>query len=325
MPIIDSNYKPPFVFRRGHFSTLYAGLIRNVDGPEQKRERISLSDGDFIDLDWSFSESKSKRLILILHGLEGDGQRHYMLGIAKLFNANNCDAVCMNFRGCSGEENKSFRSYNSGVTEDLEEVIAYILQHKNYQDIYLNGFSLGGNVLLKYLGERGTLPKQIKAAVAVSVPVSLKDSLYQILSFKNFLYAHKFKLNLIDKLKRKQLQFPDLISDEDLKNIKNLKEFDDYYTSKAHGYIDAYDYYEKCSSLQFLPHIQIPTLLINALNDSFLSPECFPIAEAENNPNFFLEMPKYGGHVGFYDKDNTYYNEKRTLEFIQGIEKNQEN
>ncbi len=316
MPIEQSTYKPPYFFRNGHFSTIYSGLLRKVEGVDQKRERITLSDGDFIDLDWSYAEEKTNALIIILHGLEGNAQRHYTLGVAKLFNEKQTDAVCVNLRGCSGEENKVFRSYHSGATEDLEAVIDHILEHKNYDRIYLNGFSLGGNIMLKYLGEQDKLPSQIKSAVAISVPVWLKGSMLQLHTLKNTLYAKKFKRDLIEKLKRKQRHYPDLILEEDIKHIKNLKLFDDVYTSKAHGFVDAYDYYEKCSSLQFLSNISIPTLIINALNDSFLSPECFPVKEAKHNPYLYLEMPKYGGHVGFYDKKNSYYNEKRTLEFI---------
>ena len=319
MPIIQSKYKPPHLFKKGHFSTIYSGLIRTVNGIEQKRERITTSDNDFIDLDWSFSKEKTNKLIIILHGLEGDAQRHYMLGTAKLFNEHNSDAVCVNFRGCSGEENKLYRSYNSGVTEDLEEVMDFVLQYKEYDEIYLNGFSLGGNVVLKYLGEREVLPKEIKAAVAVSVPVWLKGAMLQLHTFKNVLYAKKFKTDLVGKLKRKQSFFPDLITDQTIKTIKTLKDFDEVYTSKAHGFKDAYDYYEKSSSLQFLNNISIPTLILNALNDSFLSPECYPVKEAKSNSNLYLEMPNYGGHVGFYDKKNLYYSEKRTLEFIQSL------
>jgi predicted alpha/beta-fold hydrolase len=316
MPIIQSKYKPPYFFRQGHISTLYSGIVRQVEGVEQKRERIILKDGDFMDLDWSFSKEKTDKLIIILHGLEGNAQRHYTLGVAKLFNSNNTDAVCMNFRGCSGEENNAFRSYHSGVSEDLEAVIDYIIEHKKYNAIYLNGFSLGGNVILKYLGERNTLPKAIKAAIAVSVPVWLKGAMVELHTFKNTIYSNKFRKDLIEKLKRKKQYYPSKILDSDIKRIKDLKTFDDVYTSKAHGFVDAYDYYEKCSSLQFLSNISIPTLIINALNDSFLSPECFPIKEAKENPNLYLEMPKYGGHVGFYDKGNKYYNEHRTLEFV---------
>lgn len=315
MPIIDSHYKAPFGFRNGFVSTVYSGLIRNVNGLKQQRERLTLSDGDFLDLDWSFCGQPTEKLIVVLHGLEGNAQRPYMTGTAKIFNNNGYDAVCVNFRGCSGEPNLKYRSYHSGATEDLVDVINHIIQTKTYGDIYLKGFSLGGNVVLKYLGERNEIPKEIKAAVAVSVPCYLKGSALELLKPKNILYAIRFKKHLVDRLKTKQIQFPENISVEEINSIKTLIDFDHVYTSKAHGFKDAFHYYEICSSLQFLNNIRIPTLIINALNDSFLSSECYPVKEAKNNPNLVLEMPKNGGHVGFIDKKNHYYNEKRALEF----------
>ena len=319
MPILKSTYKPKFMFRNGHISTIYSGVLRKVEGVTQNRERITLPDQDFIDLDWSYAGNNTKQLLVVLHGLEGNAQRHYMLGSAKIANQNNMDVVCVNFRGCSGEVNKTFQSYHSGKTDDLASVIKHITTQFDYDTIYLNGFSLGGNVILKYLGETSDLPKQIKAAVTVSVPVYLKGSLEQLMSSKNYVYSKKFLRNLRSKLVEKQQLFPQKINNQDLSAVKTLKDFDDVYTSKAHGFKDAYDYYEQSSSLQYLKHISIPTLLINAQNDSFLSKECYPIQEAEQNADFYLEMPKYGGHVGFYDEHNTYYSEKRMLQFITNL------
>ncbi|MCF6295515.1 MAG: alpha/beta fold hydrolase [Flavobacteriaceae bacterium] len=316
MPIISSSYKPPFIFRNGFVSTVYSGLARKIHDVNQERERMTLSDGDFLDLDWSFSKEKTNKLIIVLHGLEGNAQRAYMLGAAKIFNQNYFDAVCVNFRSCSGEQNLKYRSYHSGVTEDLEDVINHIISTKHYSEIYINGFSLGGNVALKYVGEGRIIPNQIKSVVAVSVPIFLYGSMLELHKFKNIPYHDRFKRHLKNKLKQKQKQFPDLVSDSDINKIKTLKDFDDAYTSKAHGFKDALDYYAKSSSLQFLNDISIPTLLINAENDSFLSLDCYPIEEAKANSNLYLEMPKYGGHVGFYDKNNVYYNEKRALEFL---------
>lgn len=317
MPIITSSYSPKYIFKNGHFSTIYSGIIRRVNGVLQERERIILKDQDFIDLDWSFASHKTNKLIIVLHGLEGNAQRPYMVATAKLFNQNNFDAVCVNFRGCSGEQNIKYRSYHSGATDDLHEIIQHIINTKHYSQIYIKGFSLGGNVTLKYLGEQRTIPPQIKSAVAVSVPCYLYGSCLELHTFKNILYAERFKKHLIDRLAEKQKLFPNKISIDEIKKIKTLKDFDDAYTSKAHGFKDALDYYEKSSSLQFLPNIKVPSLIINALDDSFLSPECFPVKEAKNNTNLFLEMPKNGGHVGFFDKKNIYYNEKRALEFFQ--------
>jgi uncharacterized protein len=316
MPLVSSSYKPLIIFRNGFVSTVYSGLARKVLGVNQERERMTLSDGDFLDLDWSYSQKPTIKLIILLHGLEGNAQRPYMLGAAKVFNQNNFDVVCVNFRSCSSEENLKYRSYHSGVTEDLEDVINHIIATKKHSEIFLKGFSLGGNVTLKYLGEERSIPSQIKAAVAISVPCSLYGSCIELHKFKNVLYHDMFKKYLIDKLKQKQKRFPDLISDADINSIKTLKDFDDVYTSKAHGFKDALDYYEKSSSLQFLNNISIPTLVINAENDSFLSADCYPIEAAKANPNLYLEAPKYGGHVGFYSSNNVYYNEKRALEFL---------
>ncbi|MCB0446144.1 MAG: alpha/beta fold hydrolase [Gelidibacter sp.] len=316
MPILQSAYKPPFFFKKGFISTVYSGLIRRVNGVIQQRERLELPDGDFLDLDWSYAKEPSHKVIILLHGLEGNAQRPYMTGTAKLFNANGIDAISVNFRGCSGEPNRKYYSYHSGATDDLHEVILHAIS-KNYTDIYIKGISLGGNVTLKYLGERDEVPAQIKAAIAVSVPCSLRHSAQELHTFKNVLFHDRFKKHLVRSLKLKQANFPEKLSMEALESIKTLNDFDNVYTSKAHGFIDALDYYEKSSSLQFLDNIKTPTLIINALNDSFLSPECFPVKAAKNNPNLYLEMPNHGGHVGFVKLKGCYYNELRALEFAQ--------
>jgi len=319
MPLVNSNYTPPFLFRNGHFATIYSGIIRSVNGVVQKRERLNLSDGDFLDLDWSDSQNPTQKLVVLLHGLEGDAQRPYITGSAKILNQNGYDACAVNYRGCSGEPNKKYRSYHSGATEDLIEVLNHILNTRNYSEIYLKGFSLGGNLLLKYLGEGNDVPKELKGAVAVSVPCNLQDSCKQLLSTKNIMYAIRFKGNLLGKLKEKQQLFPEKISDADIKRIKTLKDFDDIYTSRAHNFKDALDYYEKSSSLQFLPSINVPSLIINAKDDSFLGPECYPVKETDNNDKLYLETPSYGGHVGFWGKNNITYTEKRALDFFDSI------
>ena len=314
MPILESTYKPPFYFKNGFIATVYSGLFRRVN-LKQERERITLNDGDFLDLDWSYSEVKTNKLIILLHGLEGHGQRPYMTGAAKHFNANGVDALCMNFRGCSGKNNLNYYSYHSGSTEDLHTVIQHAIASKNYSEIYLKGISLGANIILKYLGEHTEIPQAVKAAIAVSVPVHLHGSCIELHKLKNKPFHDRFLKDLVVHLKEKQQLFPTKISLEAIKNIKTLLDFDNVYTSKAHGFKDALDYYEKCSSLQFLPNVKVPSLIINALNDSFLSPECYPVKTAKNNPNLYLEMPNFGGHAGFIDKKNVYYNEKRALEF----------
>ncbi len=317
MPIIPSSYSPPFLFKNGHFSTIYPNLLRKVKGVQQKRERVELADGDFIDIDWSYASSATQKVSIIIHGLEGNAQRQYMVGLAKHLNQNQWDTALVNLRNCSGEVNRLYRSYNAGVTEDLSEIIDHILKTKNYTSISLCGFSLGGNLVLKYLGENDNLPSQIKAAVAVSAPCDLYNSLLEINKPKNIIYQQRFIKHLKAKLIDRQAVFQDHISKEEIKACTSLIDIDNLYTSRAHGYKDALDYYAKCSSKQFLPNINIPTLLINAKNDSFLGSECYPLQEARENESFFLKVPDYGGHVGFYSPGNTYYNEVITLEFFE--------
>jgi len=229
---------------------------------------------------------------------------------------NGWDTCAVNYRGCSGETNHSYQSYNAGKTDDLKAIVTHLLEKSRYAEIALVGFSLGGNLLLKYLGERTQVPKEIVVGVAISAPLSLKGSLEQLSLWNNWVYRTSFLFDLRKKYKLKMKQFPELMSVSDYKKIKSLKTFDDIYTAPAHGFKDAFDYYEKNSSLQFLPEIDIPVLILNAQNDSFLSKNCYPISLAEKSKNIYLETPKHGGHVGFHKTDETYYSEERTLQFL---------
>lgn len=317
MPVVSSSYTPPLLFRSGHFSTIYSGLIREVSNPGQERERVELNDGDFIDLDWSISRPNNRKVAIILHGLEGNAQRPYVLGAVKAFLDAGYDACAVNFRGCSGEPNRLYRSYHSGVTDDLERVISHLLESRNYEQIVINGFSLGGNVTLKYLGSHRHIPSQVKAGIAVSVPCSLYDSMLALHETENYLYARRFKKHLLGKLREKQELYPERISDGDFRKVKLLRDFDDVYTAKAHGFSDGLDYYDRASSLPHLDNIDVPVYILNAENDSFLAEGCYPVHTAKSNPHLYLEVPKYGGHVGFYDKDNKYYNEHRAVTFVK--------
>jgi len=316
MPHIKSDYNPPWIFKNGHFSTIYSAKLRPAIFLTQERERITLPDNDFLDLDWSFSKDSKKRVALLLHGLEGNAQRTYIKAAGLHLVNNNWDVASVNFRGCSGENNLAYQSYHSGKTDDLETVIQHILKKDRYVEIVLVGFSLGANLLLKYLGERNTLPKEIKKGVAISVPTSLRGSLESLNKLENWIYSTVFLISLRKKYKIKMPLFQDEMNASDLKRIKSLKDFDDIYTSKAHGFKDANDYYEKNSSNQFIPNIKIPVLILNAKNDSFLNPDCYPFEIAENSKSIYLETPKFGGHVGFHQTNNQYYSEKRTVEFL---------
>ena len=244
MPIVKSKFKPHFRFRSGFVSTVYSGLIRRLK-IKQFRERITLRDDDFIDLDWSYSSSPSKSVIILFHGLEGHGQRPYITGTALHFNEQHIDAICVNFRCCSGELNKYYTSYHSGKTDDVEDIIKHVVSLDKYDSIFLKGISLGGNILLKYLGDGSVVPPQVKAAMAVSVPCDLSGSAKALHAPKNLVYHINFKWALVNRLKLKQMKFPEAITRAKIRSIKTLYDFDEVYTSRAHGFKNAQDYYDK--------------------------------------------------------------------------------
>ena len=316
MPLISSQYRAPVIFRNAHLSTIYASKLRKVDFKGSFRQRLELEDGDFIDLDRSFAKTKNSRLVILLHGLAGNASRPYMLAMSRIFHENGWDTSRMNFRNCSGESNRLYRSYHAGATGDLEIVIREMLK-ENYTEIVLAGFSLGGNLMLKYLGESNWVAPQIKAAVAISVPCDLGASLEELNRSRNFIYSKRFLGNLRKDLFQKQKDFPQEISAEEIKACTSLLAIDELYTSRAHGFKNARDYYDKNSSLQFLPEIEIPTLLINARNDSFLSASSYPEEIAAASKQLYLEIPPHGGHVGFIQKKRNYYHEERALQFIE--------
>lgn len=316
MPLVKSTYDPSIIFRNYHVSTVYSATLRKAPVAQQ-RERVTLQDGDFIDLDWSCSEKETDKVLVVVHGLEGSASRPYVTGLAKYFIQNGWDVAAMNLRGCSGELNRRFRSYHAGATDDLQEVMEFILKKEKYEHIAFNGFSLGGNLMLKYLGEKREIPKQLKAAVMVSVPCDLHGSLKQLQKKENYLYSKRFYYKLRDHLLLRAEQFPDQITKEEIDACDSLVDIDELYTSRAHDFENAVDYYEKNSSLQFLEKIKIPTLLINAKNDGFLSEACYPIEIAEKSEFLYLEMPEYGGHVGFIQKKPETYTEERALEFFK--------
>jgi predicted alpha/beta-fold hydrolase len=308
-------FKPPFPFTNGHFSTVYASNFRKVAFGGQQRERLELADGDFLDLDWSFAPWASDTLVVLFHGLEGNAQRPYMLGAARVFVEAGIDVCSVNLRGCSGETNRLFRSYHSGGTEDVEAVLQFVLEKNRYKQLFFKGFSLGGNLVLRYCGEGRSLPKELKGVIGVSVPCDLYDSLCQLLDRKNRLYEWHFRKKLVAKLLAKQERFPDKLALSDIQDIKSLWDVDELYTSKAHGFVDALDYYAQCSCLPVLEHIPIRALIINAKNDSFLGAACYP--ESLSNPQLKLEIPQYGGHVGYYFLKKLAYNESRALKFVK--------
>ncbi len=248
------NYKAPRFLLSPHLETIYPTLFRKVPDVSYERERIETPDDDFLDLDWIRGINKNR--VVISHGLEGDSHRPYMRGMARAVSEGGSDVLAWNFRGCSGEMNRTLRFYHSGATDDLELVVQHAV-NSGYKHIDLIGFSLGGNLTLKYLGEKGDQS-------IIHKGLALYSSCRQISSPANFIYSRRFLRNLSSKIKIKAKQMPDLLDVSRLNKVKTLMDFDDQYTAPIHGFKDARDYYAKCSSLFFLKNIKTPVLILNA-------------------------------------------------------------
>jgi len=312
------TYKPPLFLKNRHLQTIYPVFFRKFDTSFYERERITTPDDDFLDLDWSCIGSK--QLAIISHGLEGNSFRSYVVGMVRAFNKHGWDALAWNYRSCSQETNRKLRFYHNGTTDDLECVINHAMNTERYESLVLIGLSMGGNLSLVYLGQKGAnINPIVKKAVVFSVPCDLKGSSIKLAKpINKILYMKRFLNMLHEKIKAKMEIFPHKINDLDYNKVQNFKDFDDRYTAPIHGFKNAEDYWHKCSSKQFIPQIKIPTLIVNAANDPFLSESCYPIEEAAANPKIFLEIPQSGGHVGFveFNKEKMYWSERRAIQFV---------
>lgn len=324
MPIIESTYNPPWLFKNGHINTIISNQMRNIEGVNYDRQRFETPDGDFFDVD--FSKKGSKTLALVLHGLEGNSERPYARGMVRQANNQGWDACVLNQRGCSGEANRLLTSYHSGWTTDLRFLINHFLKENYYETIFLIGISIGGNMTLKYLGEeRTSVSPKIKAAVAVSAPVDLYSSVEQLAKKSTWVYMRRFLKTLKAKSKVKLAEHPECGIDlEALMHSKSFKDFDHQFTAPINGFESGMDYWTKNSSRPFIPLIQIPTLLITSLDDPFLGKKCYPIAEAKSSEFFHLMLTKYGGHVGFSSSMNIHFptfSEEEAFNFLQKARK----
>ncbi len=255
--------------------------------------------------------------MIISHGLEGNTQRAYIKGMARAGFQQGFDILAWNYRGCSEEMNKALRFYHSGATEDLATVIEHAHSLSQYKEINLVGFSLGGNLTLKYLGEDRLRPESLKKAITFSVPMDLHSSCEKISQPANWIYSQRF----LKSLRKKVIDKSKIMSGLDVKGlekINTLKEFDDHFTGPVHGFKDALDYYHQCSAIGFIKDINLPTLVISAANDPFLSPECYPHELVKDHSFVLFESPTHGGHVGFtqFNKNGLYWSEQRVIDFL---------
>ena len=313
------EYKPPYLIRGAHLETLYPHFFRKVKKRASEPIIINTPDDDFLEADYYTHDNKT--LAILSHGLEGDSRRDYMLGMANLLLDNSHDVIAWNYRGCGEQMNRQARLYHSGATDDLEIVVNKAIA-MGYRELILIGFSLGGNLTLKYCGENGAnLPSEILAAIAFSTPLDLDAGCRQLAKTENLLYSYRFLSKLKKKARKKHRQFPALVDLNGIDKIKDLRSFDDRYTAPLHGFLDASDYYNKCSAINYSDGITVPTLILNAKNDPFLPDECYPVEKLTKNPNITFEAPDHGGHVGFMQSNHNgaYWSELRALGFIKSL------
>lgn len=320
MPFIEkSDYLVHPYFKNRHVNTIYPSVFRKVPNFSYTRERLLTSDGDFLDLDWC--KIDSPQLVLVLHGLEASSESAYVKGVIKAFNEKGWDGVALNFRGCSGEPNWQYKSYHMGATADVKATLTHIEQRYNYQKIVVVGFSLGGNVALNMAAEWETqVPASVVAVIAFSVPCDIVAANTALSKWYNRIYLSRFLKSLNQKLQQKATQFPNHLQLNG-QLPTTFKAFDDLYTAPAHGFKDAIDYWTRCSSKQRLAQIKVPTLLVNASDDTFLAKACYPYEIAKTSHYFHLETPKFGGHVGFVTKQEglAFWAEQRAVAFASAV------
>ncbi len=303
--------------RHPHVHTIVPALFRKVPFVYKTRERMELPDGDFVDVD--ISRQGNKKAVLLCHGLEGSSHSQYVLGMAKALLPLGLDVLAINHRSCSGEMNRLPRMYHHAAFEDIEEVLhKYAAQ---YQEITLVGFSLGANLILHLLAhftksEKHLLKAKIKAAVCFSAPLNLVEGVEVIHEARNKIYHDRFLKSIKRKIAIKQKTIPETRL-KPLETIKTLRELDDFYTAPLHGFKDGHDYHVQASCFAKLKDIEIPTLIIQALDDPFLSEGCFPAKVAKQSKMVHLQLPKYGGHVGFSAKGEVYWSEQQAINFLQ--------
>lgn len=301
-----SSFKPHPLLRNRHVQTIWSVIFRRQKKPVTELERLELPDGDFVDLEWIKGEGP---LVIILHGLEGSSDSHYAKGMLNTVHKLGWQAVIMHFRNCSKTPNRLPRSYHAGETGDIDFLYHTIKQRQPNTPLFVIGYSLGGNVLIKWLAEK---KPGITAACAVSVPFDLKKSVEQLQYGFSKIYDKKLLRSLKKSHRRK--------SKQSLRHVRTIYEFDDAVTSTVHGFPDAETYYQENHSLPFLPRVKTPLLIIQAEDDPFHPPT---LSLDNLNKNTVVELTPHGGHVGFiageFWEKPQYWLEKRVPDYFINI------
>jgi len=317
------QFQPALGLKNRHLQTVYASLFRKQLFKDFIIEKFTLSDGDFLECYWQLTQKPqdNRPIVILFHGLTGSYKSPYIQGTMKELTEVGFNSVVMHFRGCSGKENLKPRSYHSGDTQDAYEYIQAVSEKYPQSKILAVGFSLGANMLLKLLGEKQFTCK-LSAAVAVSAPMLLDVcSTHMNKGFSKF-YQRLLLKNLKNDLKKKYEKFNMQkyisLKKDDVKKLKNFWEFDNAYTAPVHGFSSAYDYYNKNSSRRYLKNITVPTLIIHAKDDPFMTPQVIP-SKQELSPAITMEIYPHGGHIGFVSGTifhPKYWLEKRIADYF---------
>ncbi|RLA74324.1 MAG: hydrolase [Epsilonproteobacteria bacterium] len=319
-------FKPAAGLKNAHLQTLYPALLRRQPLPDIENETFEFEDGDFTDCYWHHKPSVETRktIVILFHGLQGSFNSSYIQGMMLALDKAGFTAVLMHFRGCSGKANRLPRSYHSGDTEDAKAWIRHLKEQYPLAPLCAVGYSLGGNMLLKLLGEHNNT-SLLSAAVSISAPIQLDVSAKRMKKgfsrFYQYYLLRNLKVTLKQKYKDHKMQSLLSIEKKELGKIKNFYAFDEIYTAPIHGFDSAEDYYQRSSAKQFLTRITIPTLIIQALDDPFMTNEVLP-DEDEISDSVELEVYDHGGHVGFVSGTvfkPKYWLEERVINFLEAL------
>jgi predicted alpha/beta-fold hydrolase len=293
-------YRAPRWLPGGHLQTIYAYYLPRPSSFRFRRERWETPDGDFIDLDWLDYAGSGRELIVLFHGLEGCSRSHYALSLASELRRQNCRGVVVHFRGCSGEVNRLARSYHAGDSAEIGWTLRRLKKENPNSRLHVVGISMGGNDLLKWMGEQGDSASEIiDRAAAASAPLDLNLAARQLdFGWNKHLYTRDFLRTMRRKVLAKISTHGLELDPQLIRAASTFREFDDLYTAPIHGFKDAEDYWTRSSSKPWLKQIRVPTLVINARNDPFFPGEALPGRE-EVSDAVRLEYPESGGHVGF--------------------------
>ncbi len=300
---IDMPYSAPFWLPSGHLQTIYAAIIAKKPQVDYSRQRWELDDGDFIDVDWTQipnNVTDTRPIVVLFHGLEGNSQSQYALSLMAAAKNKDWRGVVIHFRGCSGEPNRLPRVYYAGDAVEIDMMLSRLRASAPQAPIYAVGVSLGGNALLKWLGEFGEHANSvITKAATVSAPMDLAASADALdKGLNRIIYTPRFVDSMRPKALAMSARFPGLLDDEKIKSARTIHDIDNTVTAVLYGATDAENYYAQNAAKPWLSQISLPTLILNAKNDPFIPAESLP-TQAQVSQSVTLEYPDAGGHVGF--------------------------